>query len=86
VNLDLYKQRAEALPITRTTPKSVWTEQWSGKVIHPDRVENIGKCTRLALDRQELETNGSVVRRRIAYYMENPDADDGPDAPQVDPR
>jgi len=26
------------------------------------------------------------VRRRIAYYMENPDADDGPDAPQVDPR
>ena len=73
-HLDLYNAPAEALPIIKTTIKNVWTEEWSGAMLHHDgTVEKIGKRKRIALDWNELTCYGSIVRGRISYSLENPD-------------
>ena len=59
-HLDLYNAPAEALPIIKTTIKNVWTEEWSGEMLHHDgTVEKIGKRKRIALDWNELTCFGS---------------------------
>lgn len=76
IHLALYNAPAEALPIIKTTTHKVWTEEWSGEMLHHDgTVEKIGKCKRIALDRNELTCFGSVVRvrGRICYSLESPD-------------
>ena len=74
VHLDIYNVKAEPLPITNVTDRYIWTEEWSGGALHLDGTwENIGKRTRIRLDRGELVRNGSVSRGRIAYYFHNPD-------------
>lgn len=69
-HLDLYNTPAEALPIIKTTIKNVWTEEWSGEMLHHDgTVEKIGKRKRVALDWNELTCYGSIVRGRISYSL-----------------
>jgi hypothetical protein len=75
-HLDIYDQPAQALPITRVTRTRVYTEEWSGMMLHPDGTwEHMGTRQVLALDRDELQGGGHVRRGRVIYSLSDPDLD-----------